>query len=97
MWTHEDKYDILPNLYIRHHYQDGELSHYQIYPVDGYWLRITTSDTQKVDENGKPMFDEKGQPIIIPYRTDGGAVAKKTYDFVENPNGYIAEVKSDVK
>ena len=93
MWTYTDDYNILPNLYVRSHFHDGTLSHYQVFPVDGYWLRITTSDTYELDEDGNVVLDENGNPVVIPYLSEGGATSKAEYNWSENPNGYIAQKK----
>lgn len=92
MWTYSDNYDILANLYIRSCYKDGVLKRYEIYPCEGYVLRIPYLDDYQYDENGNYVLDENGNPIIVPYRTYGGASARLNYDWQANPNGYVAEL-----
>lgn len=90
MWTYTDNYDLIPNLYIRSHFKDGVLSFYQVYPCTGYVLHITANDYYLYDENGDLVFDENGNPILVPYYHGGGCTALKTYDWATNPKGYEA-------
>ena len=53
MWTYNDDANLLPNIIIRSKFKDGILKHYQIYPVDGYVLRIPNMDEYRRDENGE--------------------------------------------
>lgn len=95
MWTYTDDYSLLPNLYVRSRFLDGVLKHYQVYPCEGYVLRISANDEYERDEEGNIILDENGNPIIIPYRSYGGAVAMPTYDWVENSYGFRAELYED--
>lgn len=92
MWTYTDDYSLLPNLYVRSKFFDGVLKFYQVYPCEGYVLRILANDEYKRDEEGNIALDENGNPIIIPYRTYGGAVELPNYDWVENSYGFCAEL-----
>lgn len=91
MWTYTDDYSLLPNLYVRSRLLDGVLKHYQIYPCEGYVLRILANDEYQTDEEGNIILDENGNPILIPYRTQGGAVELPNYDWTANPDGFSAE------
>ena len=44
-----------------------------------------------VDEEGNIILDENNEPILIPYRTYGGATALPNYDWTANPDGFSAE------
>lgn len=91
-WTYSDDYTLLPNLYIRSKFLDGVFKWYQIYPCDGYVLRIPTNDSCQTDENGDYVLDENGNKILeMPYRTWGGAMEHAGYNWVENPKNYQAE------
>lgn len=84
-WTYTDNYNLLPNLYIRTKFQDGVFRWYEIYPCEGYVLRIYSLDDNYIDENGEPYTE--------PYRTWGGATQiNQNYDWVTNPAGYTAEL-----
>lgn len=92
MWRFEDSYDLLPNIRIKSAYKDDILFYHQIYPIDGYVLRIPTVDTYQMDEDGDFLLDENGNKIIeSEYRTTGGAMVVKDYNWEENPNQYTAE------
>lgn len=92
-YTYSDNYDLLPNLYVRSVFENGVFKWYQIYPCDGYVLRILSSDTYQADENGDYILDENGDKILeTPYRTWGGAMCRANYDFATNPRGYMAEL-----
>jgi hypothetical protein len=84
-WTHSDDYNVLPNLYVRSCFKDGVFKWYEIYPCDGYVLRILSLDGYQTDENGNKILE-------TPYRSEGGAMEMPNYDFATNPNGYIAEL-----
>ena len=60
-----------------------------IFPIAAY-----TNDTIQVNLKGR-VVDENNEPILIPYRTYGGAVAMPTYDWVENSYGFCAELYED--
>lgn len=93
MWTYTDDANLLPNLIIRSKFKDGVLKHYQIYPVDGYVLRIPNMDEYQRDENGDYVLDEKGEKILtVPYRSYGGAVEMPDYDWTTNSENYRAEL-----
>ena len=93
MWTYTDDLTLLPNLIIRSHFNDGVLKYYQIYPVDGYVLRIPELDEYEMDEEGNYVLDENGEYIsVMPYRSYGGATAMPNYDWTTNPNNYYAEL-----
>ena len=49
MWTYNDDANLLPNIIIRSKFKAGILKHYQIYPVDGYVLRIPNMDEYRRD------------------------------------------------
>lgn len=91
MWTFEDDLTILENIIIRSRFKDGVLKHYQIYPCEGYMLRIPLLDEHEIDENGNFVLDENGEKILIPYRSEGGATEMPNYDWQANPSGYFAE------
>lgn len=81
------------NIIIRSKFKDGILKHYQIYPVDGYVLRIPNMDEYRRDENGEYVLDENGEKILtVPYRSYGGAVEMPDYDWKTNPGNYHAEL-----
>ena len=93
MWTYTDDLTLLANLIIRSRFKDGVLKHYQIYPVDGYVLRIPIMDEYQMDEEGNYVLDENGNRILVmPYRSYGGATALPNYDWQENPSGFYAEL-----
>lgn len=93
MWTYNDDANLLPNIIIRSKFKDGILKHYQIYPVDGYVLRIPNMDEYWRDENGEYVLDENGEKILtVPYRSHGGAVEMPDYDWKTNPGNYHAEL-----
>ena len=93
MWTHADDYTILANLNVRSIFKDGVFKWYELYPVDGYVLRIHILDEYQIDEEGNFVFDENGNKILVtPYRSYGGAMVMPNYDFTTNPNGYCAEL-----
>ena len=93
MWTFTDNLTILANLIVRGCFKDGVLIHYELYPCDGYVLRIPILDEYEMDEEGNLVLDENGDPILVmPYRSYGGATVMPNYDFTTNPNGYCAEL-----
>lgn len=93
MWTYNDDANLLPNIIIRNKFKDGILKHYQIYPVDGYVLRIPNMDEYRRDENGEYVLDENGEKILtVPYCSYGGAVEMPDYDWKTNPGNYHAEL-----
>ena len=85
MWTYNDDANLLPNIIIRSKFKAGILKHYQIYPVDGYVLRIPNMDEYRRDENGEKI-------LTVPYRSYGGAVEMPDYDWKTNPENYHAEL-----
>lgn len=91
MWTFEDDLSVLENIIIRSRFKDGVLKHFQIYPCEGYMLRIPLLDEYEVDESGNFVFDENGEKILIPYRSEGGATELPSYNWQANPSGYFAE------
>ena len=92
-WTNSDDYNVLPNLYVRSKFLDGVLKWKEIYPCEGYVLRILNNDSYQLDENGDFVLDENGNKILeTSYRTWGGAMCAANYNFAVNPNGYIAEL-----
>ena len=93
MWTFTDDLTILENLIIRSHFKDGILEFFQVYPCEGYVLRIPILDEYEMDEEGNYVLDENGEKILIKeYRsTGGGATALPNYDWEENPSGFYAE------
>ena len=93
MWTYNDDANLLPNIIIRSKFKYGILKHYQIYPVDGYVLRIPNMDEYRRDENGEYVLDENGEKILaVPYRSYGGAVEMPDYDWKTNSENYHAEL-----
>ena len=93
MWTYNDDANLLPNIIIRSKFKAGILKHYQIYPVDGYVLRIPNMDEYRRDENGEYVLDENGEKILtVPYCSYGGAVEMPDYDWKTNPGNYHAEL-----
>ena len=93
MWTYNDDANLLPNIIIRSKFKDGILKHYQIYPVDGYVLRIPNMDEYRRDENGEYVLGENGEKILaVPYRSYGGAVEMPDYDWKTNPENYHVEL-----
>ncbi len=93
MWTYNDDANLLPNIIIRSKFKDGILKHYQIYPFDGYVLRIPNMDEYRRDENGEYVLDENGEKILtVPYCSYGGAVEMPDYDWKTNPGNYHAEL-----
>lgn len=93
MWTFTDDLTILPNLIVRSKFKDGVFKWYQLYPVDGYVLRITALDEYEMDDDGNYILDENGNRILVtPYRSYGGAMVMPNYDFTINPDGYYAEL-----
>lgn len=93
MWTYTDDLTILENLIVRSRFKDGVLKYYQVYPCDGYVLRIPIVDEYKMDEDGNLVLDENGNPILVtPYRSYGGSTEMPNYDWSANPSGFYAEV-----
>ena len=93
MWTYTDDLTLLINLIIRSRFKGGVLKHYQIYPVDGYVLRIPELDEYQMDEEGNYVLDENGNRILVmPYRSYGGATEMPNYDWATNPCNYYAEL-----
>lgn len=97
-WTHQDNWDILPNINVREIYADGVLKRYDLYPASGYVLHAPHLDEPAVDEWGQPTGEMK------PYYTWGGATEFLNYDFTTNPKGWNAvpyeegmEVNGDVR
>ena len=89
-WTHTDDYTLLPNIYVRSHFEDGVLKHYQLFPCPNYVLHVPSGDCPAFDEEGNELFDENGNPIIEPYYSWGGATEFVGYDIATNPCGYEA-------
>ena len=85
MWTYTDNPNLLPNLIIRSKFKDNVLVFYEIYPANGYVLRIPNSDVYHEDENGNLI-------LVTPYRTWGGATEFANYDWATNPENYYAEL-----
>lgn len=85
MWTYNDDANLLPNIIIRSKFKDGVLKFYQMYPVEGYVLRIPTMDEYEMDENGERI-------LTMPYRSYGGAVEMPDYDWKTNSENYHAEL-----
>ena len=86
MWTHADDYTILANLNVRSIFKDGIFKWYELYPVDGYVLRIPILDEYQMDEEGNFVLDENGNKILVtPYRSYGGATINTNYDWNINP------------
>jgi hypothetical protein len=93
-FTHSDNYNLLPNLFVRSIFKNGAFKWYEIYPCSEYVLRCLYLDTFQIDEDGNFVLDENDNKILeTPYRSEGGAmVLNASYDWVANPNGYIAEL-----
>lgn len=90
-WTYTDNYDLVPNLYVRSHFDDdGVFSHYQIYPCTGYVLWCPQNDLEQYDDDGNLIVDENGNSVTIPYYSWGGATELKTYDWATNPKQWQA-------
>jgi hypothetical protein len=86
--------DIIPNLdIIAYHNENNVLRGYEIYPLEGYVVRIAILDRYQTDENGNFVLDENGNKILVtPYRIWGGATAVPSYDWTTNPDGFAAEL-----
>lgn len=92
MFEFTENFDLLPNIRVKTAHKNGSVVFHQIYPVEGYVLRIPLCDTYKTDENGEFVLDDSGNKIIDEeYRTSGGAMVVKDYDWDKNPNQYTAE------
>lgn len=92
MFEFTENFNLLPNIRVKTTYKDGSVVFHQIYPVEGYVLRIPLCDTYKTDENGEFVLDDSGNKIIDEeYRTAGGAMVVKDYDWNKNQNQYAAE------
>ena len=90
-WTYADNYNLVPNLYVRSHFDnEGVLSHYQIYPCIGYVLYSPTNDSYVYDDNGEIVYDENGNPVTEPYYSWGGATEMPDYNWTTNPNQWQA-------
>lgn len=98
MWTYEDEFSILENLVIRKKIKDGELKFYQVYPREGYILRIPVLDVYEIDEDGEFVLDNAGNKILVrEHISKGGATATPDYNWEENPCGFraISEVENE--
>lgn len=87
-WTYTEHTDLLPNIIVKGCYNDGELSHYSIYPATGYviWYPLLSD----------PILDEEGNVIgEILYYTYGGGTLMKDYDFATNPSQIQAVLYED--
>lgn len=86
--------NIIPNLdIISYHDENSVLRMYEIFPLDGYVLRIHSFDEYQIDEDENFILDENGNKTLIsPCRTWGGATAVPSYDWQTNPNGFTAEL-----
>lgn len=92
MWTFTDDLTVLANLIVRSHMNEGVLKYYQIYPVDGYVLRIPNLDEYQKDENGNYVYDANGDRVLMSVcRSYGGATVAPDYDWTTNPDKYYAE------
>lgn len=93
MWTYTDDLSLIENITVRGQYKDGVLKFYEIYPMEGYVLRIPCMDEYLRDEEGNLVADENGKAILeTPYRSRGGATQMPDYDWTTNPEGYYAEL-----
>ena len=93
MWSYTYDDTLLPNITVKSCIKDGTLDFYQLYPDEGYVLRIPTLDKYQMDDEGNYVLDENGEHILVtPYRTYGGAVELPGYDWTTNPEGYYAEL-----
>lgn len=96
MWTYTDDLTMLENLIIRSNFKDGALEFFQVYPCEGYVLRIPALDEYELDEDGNFVYDKTGEKILVSeYRSDGGATAMPNYNWEENPTGFCAELKGE--
>jgi hypothetical protein len=93
-WSATHNTNIIPNLDIVAYYnENNELQGYEVYPLEGYVVRIYALDEYQTDENGNFVLDENGNKILVrPWRIWGGATAVKTYDWTTNPKGFAAEL-----
>ena len=93
MWTYTDDLTLLDNLIVRSNLKDGVLKHFQVYPCEGYVLRVPIMDEYQMDEEGNYVLDENGERLLVmPYRSYGGATALPNYDWQANLSGFYAEL-----
>lgn len=69
---------------------------YYISPNEGYVLHDARNDYQAADEYGEPLFDENGEPVMMPGYVSGTTTVPVTYDFVTNPWGFYAVPEDSV-
>lgn len=93
-WRAEHNTNIIPHLDIIAYYnENNELQIYEIFPEQGYVVRIYALDEYQTDENGDFVLDENGDKILVkPWLIWGGATAVPSYDWTTNPNGFAAEL-----
>lgn len=93
-WTPTHNTDIIPNLdIIAYHDENHILRGYEIYPLEGYVLRIYALDEYLMDDDFNYVLDENGDKILVkPWRIWGGATAVPSYNWETNPNGFAAEL-----
>lgn len=96
-WTRSEPiYDLIPNLYVQKVFKDGEFQYYVLYPCEGYLLHIPSGDSLKYDDEDNLILDKRGNPVIEPYLTLGGATASSMYDFSLNSEGYKGVLNSNI-
>ena len=92
MWETTEDLTILENIIVQRKFKDGVLKYYQIYPCEGFFLRVPIMDEYKIDDEGNFVLDRNGEKILInPYRSNGGATEMPNYNWQDNPSGYYAE------
>lgn len=81
---------LIENTIMQKRLSDGVHRTYTIKAVDGYVLHDNANDWQGVDENGMPLFDENGEPVMVLGYSIGTVTCAANYDFVANPRDFYA-------
>ena len=93
-WTPVHNTNLISNLDIIAYYDENNiLKGYEIFPDEGYVVRIYALDEYLMDDDFNYVLDENGNKILVrPWRIWGGAAEDPSYDWAVNPRGYAAEL-----